>query len=101
MKKDLENKFHLIIYFIFLLFAFWISYIIIYGNGGIIKRGKIGRDLQILEAEIYELGKEKKMLKWEIKNLRSNKSYIEAFARELGYKREGEVIFKFVKKKKQ
>ena len=92
------GKLQLIIYCIIFLIAFWISYIIIYGNGGIVKRNKMTRELRVLEAEIEQLNKEKETLSWEIKNLKSNKSYIESVARDLGYKQEGEIIFKFVEK---
>jgi cell division protein FtsB len=92
------GKLQLIIYCIIFLIAFWISYIIIYGNGGIVKRNKMTRELRVLEAEIEQLKKEKETLSWEIKNLKSNKSYIESVARDLGYKQEGEIIFKFVEK---
>ncbi len=56
------------------------------------------RELRVLEAEIEKLKKEKETLYWEIKNLKSNKSYIGSVAHELGYKKEGEIIFKFVEK---
>jgi len=92
------GKLQLIIYCIIFLIAFWISYIIIYGNGGIVKRNKMTRELRVLEAEIEKLKKEKETLSWEIKNLKSNKSYIGSVARDLGYKQEGEIIFKFVEK---
>jgi cell division protein FtsB len=92
------GKLQLIIYCIIFLIAFWISYIIIYGNGGIVKRNKMTRELRVLEAEIEQLKKEKETLSWEIKNLKSNKFYIESVARDLGYKQEGEIIFKFVEK---
>jgi cell division protein FtsB len=92
------GKLQLIIYCIIFLIAFWISYIIIYGNGGIVKRNKMTRELRVLEAEIEQLKKEKETLSWEIKNLKSNKSYIGSVARDLGYKQEGEIIFKFVEK---
>ena len=100
MIKGTQNSIHLIIYFIFFLFAFWIIYIVINGNGGIVNREKLERELLILEEEIQELKKDKERLVWEINNLRSNRPYIEAFAREIGFKREGEIIFKFVKKEK-
>lgn len=95
------NRLQLIIYLLFFLFAFWIVYIIIYGNGGIVKREKIEKELRVLEEEIYGLERTRERLDWEIKNLRSNRSYIEAYAREIGFKKRGEIIFKFVKKSKQ
>ena len=95
------NRLQLIIYLLFFLFAFWIVYIIIYGNGGIVKREKIERELRVLEEEIYGLERTRERLDWEIKNLRSNRSYIEAYAREIGFKKRGEIIFKFIKKSKQ
>lgn len=99
MRKITLNIVNLAFYVIFLLFAFWVGYIIINGNGGINNRRKVSRELYLLETEIQKLEQESKMLEWEIENLRSNKSYIESFARELGYKKKGEIIFRFMKNK--
>jgi cell division protein FtsB len=97
MKKLLQNRMHLVVYFIFFLFSFWIVYIIIYGNGGIIKRENMRRELQVLEEEIRLLKTEKQRLSWEIESLKTNRVYVEAYARELGFKKRGEVIFKFIR----
>ena len=101
MIRSKSNRLQLIIYLLFFLFAFWIVYIIIYGNGGIVNREKIERELRILEEEIYELERTKERLDWEIINLRNNRPYIEAYAREIGFKKKGEIIFKFIKKSKE
>jgi len=98
MKKLLQNRLHLFVYFIFFLFSFWIVYIIIYGNGGIISRENMSRELQVLEEEISLLRTEKEKLGWEIESLKSNRAYVEAYARELGFKKSGEVIFKFMRR---
>jgi cell division protein FtsB len=93
-----QVRLHLIIFIIFCLIAFWISYIIIYGTGGIVNRANITRELRALEHEIQELEKEKEMLEWEMKNLNENRRYVESVARELGFKKKDEIIFKFIKK---
>ncbi len=98
MKKLLQNRLHIVIYFIFFLFSFWIVYIIIYGNGGIIKRENMRRELQVIEEEISLLKTEKERLSWEIESLKNDREYAEAYARELGFKKRGEVIFKFIKR---
>lgn len=97
MGKDSVNILNIAFYVIFFLFTFWIGYIIIYGNGGINNRRKASRELSLLAEEIRELEEKSKMLEWEIEHLRNHKSYIESFARELGYKKEGEIIFRFMK----
>jgi cell division protein FtsB len=93
-----QVRLHLIIFILLSLIAFWISYIIIYGNGGIVNRANIAMELRALEHEIQELEKEKEMLEWEMKNLNENRRYIESVARELGFKKKDEIIFKFIKK---
>jgi cell division protein FtsB len=98
MKKLLRNRLHLFVYFIFFLFSFWIVYIIIYGNGGIISRETMSRELHVLEEEIGQLRTEKERLSWEIENLKSNRAYVEAYAQELGFKKSGEIIFKFMRR---
>jgi cell division protein FtsB len=92
------ERIHLFIYFILILIAFWISFIIIYGNGGMVNRANMVRELRALEHEIQELEKEREVLEWEIRNLKESRRSIESVARELGFKKRGEIIYKFVKR---
>ncbi len=101
MSKSPVNILNLVFYVIFSLFAFWIGFIIIYGNGGINNRKKASLELQVLEEDIKELERERKLLEWEIEKIRSNRAYIESFARELGYRKKGEIIFRFMKKQEE
>ena len=101
MNKSPVNILNLVFYVIFSLFAFWIGFVIIYGNGGINNRRKASLELQVLEEDIKELEQKRKLLEWEIKNINSNRAYIESFARELGYRKNGEIIFRFMKKQKE
>ena len=101
MSKSPVNILNLAFYVIFSLFAFWIGYIIIYGNGGINNRRKAALELQVLEQNIEELEQKRKLVEWEIENIRSNRAYIESYARELGYRKDGEIIFRFMKKKEE
>jgi cell division protein FtsB len=97
VRKITVNIFNSAFLAMFLLFVFWIGYIIINGNGGIKNRMKASRELYILETEIQTLEQESKVMEWEFEKLMSDKSYIESFARELGYKKKGEIIFRFMK----
>jgi cell division protein FtsB len=91
-------RIQLILYLILILIAFWISYIIIYGSGGVVNRANLARELGALEHEMNDLEKEKQMLLWEIRNLKENRRYIEFVARELGFRKKQEIIFKFVER---
>ena len=51
-----------------------------------------------LQEEVVLLEREIDLADLELNNLR-NHTYIEGYARELGYRKEGEVIYKFMKKK--
>jgi len=101
MRKSPVNILNLVFYAIFSLFAFWIGFVIIYGNGGINNRRKASLELQVLEEDLKELEQNRKLLEWEIENIRSNRAYIESFARELGYRKNGEIIFRFMKKQEE
>jgi cell division protein FtsB len=101
MSKNPVNILNLVFYVIFSLFAFWIGYVIIYGNGGINNRRKAALELQVLENDIKELEQKRKLVEWEIEKLKSNRAYIESSARELGYRKNGELIFRFMKKKEE
>ncbi len=77
----------------------WIGYIVVYGNGGVFERREARRQASTLEAEIAALKKEKDIAEKKIEFLQKNTRYIEGYARELGYKKKGEMIFKFIDKK--
>ena len=51
-------RIQLILYLILILIAFWISYIIIYGSGGVVNRANLARELGALEHEMNDLEKE-------------------------------------------
>lgn len=96
MRKRLGQTLNYILLFSILVFILWIGYVIVWGRGGIIERRKAQHELALLQKEIAELKKEEERLDWEIRNMKYNKRYIEGYARELGYKKEGEIIFKFI-----
>ncbi len=101
MVRSIRINLNLLIYILIILSAIWISYTIIYGRGGIVKRRELDRQVRQLQDEIEELKDEKKIIENAIVNMKDNTRYIEGFARELGYKREGEIIFKFIEKSDQ
>jgi len=80
------------------LVIFWMGYSIINGKGGLVKKNLLEQKITVLESEIKELELENTLLDIKIKNLKSNKKFIQGYARELGYKREGDIIYKFIKK---
>jgi cell division protein FtsB len=87
------------VYVLMLVFLAWLGYMIVYGNGGIIERKKTERTLANLEEEIESLERVIEKTDLELHNLESNKKYLTQLARELGYKQEGETIFRFLRKK--
>jgi cell division protein FtsB len=87
-----------IIYIVVLVFIGWLGYTIIYGKGGIIERRETQNSLSLLEEDIRVLEHEIERIDLEIKNIKSNKKYITGLARELGYKQDGEIIFRFLPK---
>ena len=94
IRKNLNT----IIYISLIVLAIWISYIIVYGKGGIVKRKKLEAEIVNLRAEIQELEHTSGMIDITIMNMRYNERYIEGYARELGYRKEGETIFKFIER---
>lgn len=76
----------------------WVSYIIVWGKGGLVERKNLENQILSLEEEVHRLKLQEELLDIHIRNLKENRKYIEGYARELGYKKEGEVIFKFVQK---
>lgn len=92
------SQINTILYLILILSMIWVSYIIVWGKGGLVKRRDLENQILNLEEEIRRLRLQEELLDIHIKNLKENRKYIEGYARELGYKKEGEVIFKFVEK---
>jgi len=80
------------------LMFFWSAYVFIYGGGGALKRNQLKNEILRLRQDIENLKKEKEILEWKINNIESNPKFIETIAREMGYKKAGEVIFKLIKK---
>jgi len=87
----------LVVYIITLFFTIFIGYSIIFGKGGIMDRKGLEKEIELLRKEIEELENEKGKIGWKIENLQSNKAFVEGFARELGFKKDGEIIFKYIK----
>ncbi|KPJ86241.1 MAG: hypothetical protein AMS17_13335 [Spirochaetes bacterium DG_61] len=98
MIQALKRHLNTLIYVTLILLAVWVSFIIVYGKGGIVKRRNLEAEILTLEGEIRTLESERAMLDIVIQNLRGNKRYIEGYARELGYRKEGETIYKFIER---
>jgi cell division protein FtsB len=98
MIRSLKKNFSTIIYVVLILLAVWVSYIIVYGKGGIVKRRTLEAEIVTLKSEIRRLEVEREMIDLHIRNMKENVPSIEGYARELGYKKEGEVIYKFIEK---
>jgi cell division protein FtsB len=98
MIKTLRKHLNTIIYIALIVLAIWISYIIVYGKGGIVKRRNLETEIISLQREIGELENSSGMIDIVIQNMRQNERYIEGYARELGYRREGETIYKFIER---
>jgi cell division protein FtsB len=98
MIQILKKHLNTIIYIALIVLAIWISYIIVYGKGGIVKRRNLEYEIISLQREIRELETSSGMIDIVIQNMRENERYIEAYARELGYRREGETIYKFIER---
>lgn len=98
MIQTLRKHLNTIIYIALIVLAIWISYIIVYGKGGIVKRRNLEIEIISLQREISELENSSGMIDIVIQNMRENERYIEGYARELGYRREGETIYKFIER---
>jgi cell division protein FtsB len=98
MIQALRKNISTLIYISLILFAVWMSFVIVYGKGGIVRRRKLEAEIMVLRREILELEKENRMIEVSIESLRDNERYIEGYARELGYRKEGETIYKFIEK---
>ena len=98
MIQTLRKHLNTIIYIALIVLAIWISYIIVYGKGGIVKRRNLETEIISLQREIRELENSSGMIDIVIQNMRENERYIEGYAQELGYRREGETIYKFIER---
>lgn len=98
MIQILKKHISTIIYVSLILLAVWISYIIVYGNGGIVKRRNLESQIIELKREIRELEISSGMIDIKIQSMRENERAIESYARELGYRKEGETIYKFIER---
>jgi len=96
--RTLRKHLNTIIYIALIVLATWISYIIVYGKGGIVKRRNLETEIISLQREIGELENSSGMIDIVIQNMRENERYIQGYARELGYRREGETIYKFIER---
>jgi len=99
MTRPQLNIVNFALYGIFFLFTFWIAYTFIYGRGGIVARRKIEQEIELAVQEIEKLNKESQRLQWEIQSMKNNSLYLESFARELGYRKEGDIVFRFIERK--
>ncbi len=99
MKRPTGTGLHVVLYIIVLCVMLWVGYIVVYGSGGVFERREARRLVSALYAEIETLEREKDIAEKKIEFLQENKRYIEGYARELGYKKRGEMIFKFIEKK--
>lgn len=95
VKKRLPKLLYIIIATIMII---WSGYLFIYGGGGALKRNQLRNEISRLKLDIENLKKEKEILEWKINNIENNPNFIETIAREMGYKKPGEIIFKLIKK---
>ena len=72
-----------------------IAYYTIFGERGILKMRKLGRNLENIRASTQRLKEENEGLKREIRLLQEDDDYVEKIAREeLGLARKDEIIYK-------
>jgi len=72
-----------------------IAYYTIFGERGILRMRKLGRNLESIRASTQNLKEENEGLKSEIRLLQEDEDYIEKIAREeLGLAREDEIVYK-------
>jgi cell division protein FtsB len=101
MLPQLGKRAHVAFFCIFFLFAFWVAYALVYGKGGVIERKKVLGRIERLKAEIEQLESGSRHLDRRIENLKTDRRAVESYARELGFKKEGEVVYRFLKKAPQ
>jgi cell division protein FtsB len=98
MVRLLTRNLNTIIYLLLILLSLWISYLIIYGKGGIVKRKSLEAEIVTLQREINDLQEESDFLDVVLHHFTDNTRYLEGYARELGYRRESETIYKFIER---
>jgi cell division protein FtsB len=98
MVHVLRKHLNTIVYVVLIIVAVWISYIIVYGKGGIVKRNNLENEIVELQREIDGLEIDNGLIDVKIQSMRQNRRAIESYARELGYRREGETIYKFIER---
>jgi cell division protein FtsB len=91
--EDLKKPF---LYGLPLLFVVWVVGCMIWGKGGIIENRRVSGELAVIEEEIQVLERELERTEVHLRYLRDNERYRAGFAREMGYRKPDEVIFKFV-----
>jgi cell division protein FtsB len=98
MVRLLTKNLNTIVYVVLILLSLWVSYLIIYGRGGIVRRRSLEAEIHTLQREIDDLHRESDYLDVALRNLTDNVRYIEGYARELGYRKPGETIYKFIER---
>ena len=101
MLPQLGKRVHIAFFCVFFLFSFWVAYALVYGKGGAIERKKVLGQIERLKAEIEQLESGSRHLDRRIENLKTDRRAVESYARELGFKKEGEVVYRFLKKNPQ
>jgi cell division protein FtsB len=98
MRRRLITFLNSALYLALLLVVLWASFVILFGKGGVVKRRAVEKELALVEEEIRSLEEEKALTELRLANLQDNTRFIEGYARELGYKKPGEIIFKFIRR---
>jgi cell division protein FtsB len=98
MAPQIGKKSRIAFFGVFLLFAFWVAFALVYGKGGMIARKKVLGQIERLKTEIVQLENGSRYLDRRIENLRTDRHTVESYARELGFKKEGETVYRFLKK---
>jgi cell division protein FtsB len=98
MKAKLIRVLNTALYIVIVLTVLWASFIILFGRGGMVKRRIVEKELALVESEIRALEEEIALAEIRLENLRHNTHFIEGYARELGYKKPGEIIYKFIRR---
>ena len=91
--KEKKRRYTYLIVLVFMILL--IAYYTIFGERGILKTRKLGRNLENIRASTQRLKEENEGLKREIRLLQEDDDYVEKIAREeLGLAREDEIIYK-------
>lgn len=92
----LEKKKRRIIFFTLGLLLFtYLSFSLIFGEGGFVRYLELKSTRADLQAEIKKIQDENEEVKKQVDILKKDPHAVEEFARELGLTREGEIIFKY------